>query len=309
MKLNLVPTTVNREGRSRAAVFVAIVAAAAGVAGMVFMKSKSEGFVTAQNKRIEDATPIAQRAVTYVEAANKLIDDNKGLILNAELAASMAKQCDKYPDLFNDLKPYIPGFFRVTAMSATPNGDSTQINLSGVIKTQQQYADLMLALLRFPDVVSVGRTGFNFQNNTVPALTPQDQAGRIQKPGDPTWPDDPLDRLDAEIARARSTGFQNQGNFGTTNEPIVRGAMPDWSAINVALIVKRDLQAPDPLTAVKSTQSMWPKVDLTSATGGATGSTGTTGTGGANPTGTPKPTNVQPAGGNPKSANNPGTGN
>lgn len=264
MKLNLLPTTVNREGRAKFSWFIAAAFVAAGVASMFYMKSTSERYVAEQDARIEKAKPTVTEAVDLNTKTKDLITANQGMIMNAKLAAAMEQHNDVYPDLYDSIKPYIPSFFRITQMSAAPLGaGSTQVSLTGVIETQQQYADLMLALLRIDDVVSVGRTGFNYQNPVVPGLTQQDQTGRIQKPGDPVWSDDPLERLDQQIAQARSNGFLNQGGFGSTTDPVVRGAMPNWSQITVGVVMRRDTQSPDPIGAIQSTSKMWPAPDMT----------------------------------------------
>lgn len=290
MKLNLLPTTVNREGRAKLSWFVAAVFAALGVASLFYMKSTSERYVTEQKARIEKAKPTVEEGVSLNTKTKDLITANQGMIMNAKLAAAMEKHNDVYPDLFNNIKTYIPSFFRVTQMSAAPlAAGSTQVNVTGVIQTQQQYADLMLALLRIDDVVSVGRTGFNYQNPVVPGLSDRDQTGRIQKRGDPVWSDDPLERLNQRIAQASSTGFRNQGGFGTTAQPVVRGAMPDWSQITIGVVVRRDTQSPNPLGAIRATSAMWPKPDMTKGGGIPAPGTGTTGT-------APAPGNTPPAG-------------
>ncbi|MEQ1934542.1 MAG: hypothetical protein ABL962_11820, partial [Fimbriimonadaceae bacterium] len=232
---------------------------------------------------IDTAKGQAERAVQYVNDANKILQDNRGVILNANLAKSMEEHSAKYPDLFDDVKSYIPSWFRINQLAANPAGaDATVVTLTGVIKSQEQYADLMLAMLRVPNVVNVTRTGFTYDNPRVPALTEADQSGRKKKVGDPTIPDDPLDRLELQIASATSTGFQNVGGFGTTAVPMVRTAMPGWADITVQLLIRKNIQSPDPIAAVRTTEGMWPKVDL------AAGSTPATGT-------NPAQTNPNPA--------------
>jgi len=272
MKLNLLPTTVNREGRAKSAWFFSILLAVAGVASMLYMKTTSERFVKEQNARIDKTRQRVNQGVELNANTEKVITDHRGLVMNSKLATAMLAHSDKYPDLYNKVKSHIPSYFRLTGMSATPNGEVTQVNLTGVIQTQQQYADLMLALLRIENVVTVGRAGFTFANALVPPLTEIDQTGRIQQPGDPTWPDDPLDRLDAQIANARVTGFQNQNGFGSTTEPMQRGAMPDWSTVTVSVVVRENLQSPNPIQAIRSTAGYWPQPDMTKAlstTGGS----------------------------------------
>ena len=63
----------------------------------------------------------------------------------------MNKHIDAIPDLYAAIKPYIPDFFRLTSISAQSAGQGrTLVTMEGVISSYQQYADLMLALLRIP---------------------------------------------------------------------------------------------------------------------------------------------------------------
>ena len=64
-------------------------------------------------------------------------------------------------------------------MNATPIDDNTStVTLVGTLDSYQQYSDLMLALLRFPDAQSVGRNSYVSTDKIVPALTEVDQNGR-----------------------------------------------------------------------------------------------------------------------------------
>src|SRR2546430_13626538 len=51
-------------------------------------------------------------------------------------------------------------FFRINSITATPNDANTvTVTMNGVIHTAQEYADLMLALLRIPGAQAVSRSG------------------------------------------------------------------------------------------------------------------------------------------------------
>lgn len=272
MKLNLLPTSVGRESKGRFATFVAIAIAGAGIFSFFYQKSNSERFIEEQTARKDRAVKQAEDAVKYVAAANQILQDNRGVILNANLAEAMSKHSVVYPNLYDEVKGYVPAWFRVTSMNATAGGaDATVVRIQGVIKTQEQYADLMLAFLRMPNVVNVTRNGFVYDNPRVPAISTADQVGRRKKVGDPTIPDDPLDRLELQIASATSTGFTGAGNFGLTNTT-QRGAMPGWANVTVDILIRKNIQSPDPIPAVLSTGGMWPKVDF--AAGAAPATTG-----------------------------------
>ncbi|MEQ1822688.1 MAG: hypothetical protein ABL949_09270 [Fimbriimonadaceae bacterium] len=271
MKLNLLPTGVARESKGRFATVMAIVLAGAGIFSLFFQSSRSAEYVKQQQDRIDAAKAQAERAVSYVNAANDILQNNRGVILNANLAKAMEDHSDVYPKLYDDVKQYIPAWFRINSLAATPGGaDATVVTMTGVIKSQEQYADIMLAMLRVPNVVNVSRRGFVYDNPAVPPLTEADQMGRSKKPSAPTIPDDPLDRLELQIASATTTGFQNVGGFGTTAKPVVRQAMPGWSNITIDLLIRTNVQSPDPISAVRSTDQMWPKVDFAAGSPAAT---------------------------------------
>jgi hypothetical protein len=154
--------------------------------------------------------------------------------------------------LYDRVKAYIPSFYRVTNMSATPAGPGiTTVTMTGNLDTYQQYADLMLALLRMPKVQSVTRAGYVQDAMVVPPLTEQDQVGRPRKPGDPPIPDNWEERLQYFQSNAKTTGYQGVSNFGS-GEPGLRGPMPGESQVTVTMTIAEDLQTPDPLATLKS---------------------------------------------------------
>jgi len=151
--------------------------------------------------------------------------------------------------------------------------------IQGTISNYQQYADLMLALLRNPMITAVSRTGYVSDEQFVPALVPTDQRGKPRRPGETPIPDDPLERLAYFQSQTQPSGYEGVGNFGSGNDS-VRTAKPGDSLISVTMTVKANMQVPNP------------RATLTAGGGGAGGAT--------LPAGGP-PTAGGPAGGPPAS--------
>jgi hypothetical protein len=122
------------------------------------------------------------------------------------------------------------------------------INITGVVETYEEYANVMLAYMRMPGEPVVNRSGYTLLEPLVPALTETDQSGEAIAPGETPLPDEFPARLESLIARAAADpqGFQNQAGFGTDVNG--RGAMPGWSIINLTITVMVDesLLPPNP---------------------------------------------------------------
>src|SRR5688572_31104310 len=154
MKLNLLPTYVGKERAARSAILMSCIFALAGIGAAIFMITSSR---EARRKAEEDMVSWQARAAAAVAESKKadlIVQNARVLILNTNLATAMNKHNFDYVDLYNTVRRYIPGFFRLTSMSAQPAGEDSVVTLQGVIQTQQQYADLMLALLRIPGAKS-----------------------------------------------------------------------------------------------------------------------------------------------------------
>lgn len=245
MKLNLLPTHVSKEKQNRVAIVSSVLLALAGIAAAVYMVIVPAQVRDKLDQQIAEEQGSYNNLVATSAQADKIIADSQMLIRNINLAEAMLNHSAKYPALYNDVKRYIPSFFRVHTVNAVPAGDSTVVTMTGVIKTHQQYADLMLALLKNPKVAGVTRSGFQHTDPRVPALSPADQRGKPVKPGEAPIPDDPLERLDYYISQGRTTGFTGTGGFGTTDTG-PRRAMPGYSEITVTMVVRENLQTPDP---------------------------------------------------------------
>lgn len=247
MKLNLLPTYVSKEGQAKTAMVLAVViflVCLVASAGLIVFSTNRLATVRGQ---VEELRPQAQAVLTFSQQADTIIGEVTGIDRNIKLADAMIAHNDAYINLYEEVKGYLPSFFRLRSISATPiTQQSSAVTITGVLQSHQQYADMVLALLRMPDAVNVQRSGFVLADPFVPALNEFDQDGRPILPGEANIPSDPMDRLNTLIARAAATptGFMNVGGFGTGT--VVRDAMPEWSLVSfVVTLNNRDLFAPD----------------------------------------------------------------
>lgn len=248
MKLNLLPKTVSEAGATRTAIILSVVVflLLLGVGAGAMVWSNAE--LAKARERVAALQPEYQRVQENSRLAEAKMAENAALIRNVALAQAMLEHNTKYPDLYDDLRGYIPPYYRLQSMSATPGGPGTcQVVLVGVLQTFQQYADLAIALRRIPDVIAVSRAGFTPLDQYVPNLVIGDQTAEPVRPGEPRLPQDPIDRLNFLIAQAQQgSGFTGVGGFGTGDPEQPRGAMPDWSVVTMTLVLARDIQTPDP---------------------------------------------------------------
>ncbi|MCW5937830.1 MAG: hypothetical protein KIT11_11055 [Fimbriimonadaceae bacterium] len=251
MKLNLLPTHVSKEGATRTAVIIAAVMSLAAIAGAAFMVVYSNQQLNQAKAIAEGLKPKAEQAVTTAKRADEIRANAVVITRNLNLAREMQAHNNVYPDLYRQVLQYVPSFYRVTSLTASPlNESQASVTITGVLQTYQQYADVMLALLRMPDVVNVTRAGYAIVSPSVPALNEQDQDGRSVNPGQTNLPSDPWERLQAKIAAAEAAprGFLNVSGFGTAT--VDRGAMPDWSTVTLNVILNKNIQTPEPRTTL-----------------------------------------------------------
>jgi len=247
MKLNLLPTYVSKGSQAKTATVVAVLLAIIGIVGAVAMIFISKGQLTAAREDAQSKLDNAAQAVAISKQADDTMAKAQMIIRNTNLADAMLKHSDVYPDLYNSLKPYIPGFFGVRSMTVTPNDAKTStVTITGTVKTFQQYADLMIALYRCPFATSVSRAGYTNVDPYIPGLTDTDQNGRPVKPGDANVPDDKYQRLAYYQQRGTVTGFTGTGGYGTTDTTTARGPMPGYSLVTVQVVIAKGVQTPDP---------------------------------------------------------------
>jgi len=246
MKLNLLPTTEKKSRQGKTAIVLAmliVLGSLAGAAALTFIpKTKLEAAkepIPALEKRVADNQATSAKADEVIATA-------ADVIRNAQLAKAMIDHNDAYPKLYDDLKRYIPAYYRIQSINAVPLGEGvSQITLVGTLSGYQRYADLMLALMRFKDAQTITRAGYNLNDPIVPALDPTDQKGKMIKPGDGPIPDDGLQRLAYFQAQASAApkGYLGTGGFGSGTDE-VRGALPNASVVTITMNVARDLRVP-----------------------------------------------------------------
>jgi hypothetical protein len=253
LKLNLLPAHVAKRTNTGLFIFLGALLALLGVGAaiwMVFTSQQALADAVAENERAQGP---AADAVATAKKADDIIARATVITKNAKLAEAMMKHNSAYPDLYAEIRQYIPSFYRVNSMTAAPNGaESATITLTGYIQSFRQYADLALALWRVPNVVSVSRAGFTNDDPVVPGLSEIDQVGSARRASEEPLPSEPMARMDALIARASAapTGFQNVGGFGTSDP--ARGAMPGWSEVTMVIVQQRNIQTPDPRATIMS---------------------------------------------------------
>lgn len=247
MKLNLLPKHVAKSQGSKAAFFVMLLIVGASAAGTFFLIQMGRQQLADAKEPIEARRAAVARTMGKSQMADTIIAEMTNINRNIMLTEAMIAHNSAYVDLYRDVMGYIPSFYRITSLSASPTGaEGCTVNMQGVLQTHKQYSDLALALYRMPGVTNVTRGGYTIVDPAVPALNEQDQIGSAIKPGEANLPSDPEARLAAIIQRAQSpTGFQNVNNFGTENP--LKGAMPEWSTVTVTMtITGRNIQTPNP---------------------------------------------------------------
>jgi hypothetical protein len=290
MKLNLLPTNVNKGAKTRNAIIGSVLLAALGVAGMVALTTISNQDLRDAKQLEADARPKAQRAVDTSAQADVVMSSAKGITTNSALSEAVIKHSRVYPDFYDQVLPQIPSFFRVTQITATPgSADTVTVNIQGVLDTYQQYADLMIGLLRIaklgPDgkvvldpktkkptylVQTVGRNGYIDRSMIVPPVTVEDQTGRPRFQEDAAIPDNEFDRLAYYEAKAAVQRFEGVGGFGDSSVAL-RTAGPDSSLISVTIVMAGTLQVPDVSATLRGAASSTPAAVAPPAAGGAGG--------------------------------------
>lgn len=275
MKLNLVPTHVAKERSGGAAIFFALILAVLGIIGAVIMVVTSGAALDKAKTDEADALQRAAAAKAKSDQADALMADAKthAVVRNVSLAESMQKHCSAYPNLYDMLRRYIPSYYRVTSMAASPGADGTTIiTMTGVVTTFQQYSDLGLAFMRIPGALGYSPSGYQINDSYVPNLTPDDMLGRRIHPGEGNIPQDEQQRLQYLQAQGTLTSYSGASGFGD-DTVATKGPMPNASLVTMTVTLKSDLknnydvQTPDP----RQTLSLGASQAATSTAGGAGG--------------------------------------
>lgn len=297
MKLNLLPTHVSRPNSGLWAIPLSILLAVGGVAALFYFKITSEKYVENAKARREAAVSQAELAVKVSKDADQDLMNARGLILNINMAEAMTKHNTVYTSLYEEVRKYIPNFYRVTSMNASPNGaEQCTVTITGVLKSFQEYADLQLALLRIPGATTVGRVGFTGEFGQRQNVQSDDQIGRMLYPNQPRMTDDQMANLEAQIAdaAANTRDFDNVGNFGST-DVTDRGAMTGHSLVSVSVTLPRNLTVPDPHSTLATSASLWPAPTAPTGTAPTTGTPTPSPSAPGRPASGP-PTNLGPGG-------------
>lgn len=254
MKLNLLPTYVKKGAQGRSFFILGLALALVGVGGAAFMNVASGGKVKAAREEMDAAKVEADRVVALASAADEVAKLGAEPKSHLDLYKAMDEHNRKYTAFYTMVRGYVPNYMRVNAMSVTPISEtSCQLNLTGVIKTFQQYADTTIALMRIPGAKSVTRANFNLNDMYVPGLNETDNValpyllsdGRkppMVSSGPDKGPDAQLAYL-VGVASKAEQGFTGTGNFGTPGID-ARHAMPDWSEVTYAIILEADPSLP-----------------------------------------------------------------
>ena len=218
--------------------------------------------VSISSDRVKKADEAVEKAKTNYDMAVKIAGEADAIMLkpelrqmvvNTSLAKSMIGASRLYPDLYDYVKPYIPRFFRITSLSATPiDAKSCAVNMTGVVKDATEYMDVSLGLLRIPGATSVARSGFQKEDIVIPALIEIDNTGRPRLLSKNPIPDDALDRLTYYTNESVPTGYLNSGNYGDLNPGVTKGVRPGESLITMTVTIPRNIQTPNPRATIMS---------------------------------------------------------
>ncbi|AIE85776.1 hypothetical protein OP10G_2408 [Fimbriimonas ginsengisoli Gsoil 348] len=258
-----------------------------GIGAAAAMSIISSGQLKEARQAVADKQEEAARAYALSTQADEIVAKAEGVIRNKNLATAMLSHNGVYPDLYQNLFRYNPPYFRLTSITASPvDAETATVTMTGTISTYQQYADLMLAVMRNPRVKSVARAGYQDTKDLyVPPLLLTDQQGKPHKPGETPIPDDPLERLAYFQSQGQPAGYLSAGNFGsgTDNE---RLAKPGDSLITLTLNVAANLQVPNPRATLAASGGGGASVGTTPASG-PLGGAGGFAPGGPPPAGAP----------------------
>jgi hypothetical protein len=248
MKLNLLPTYVGKGKQLTLAIVFGVMLIAASAGATVVMISNANSQLERVKEQANAYVKPIDDAIEHASKAATIIAPLQDVVRNINLAKAMTAHNPKYPDFYNSMFPMIPEFFRVTNMQVSPtDGQTVTLRMTGVLKTEEQYRDLMLALLRIEGARTITRSGFTRKTTFLPGVSEVDQNPVAPKLGEDPLPKDPLQRMGALIARANEGPFVAPRGYG--GGPGERGAMPDHQEVTVTVLLqhpKYNLLVPNP---------------------------------------------------------------
>jgi hypothetical protein len=162
MKLNLVPKTVAKGVAARNALIISILLVVLNLFLALFSHLSHTARLQEWKSAYDQKQVEAQKVVETSKKADEVIRDATIILTNTALVNEIRRANTAYPDLYDEIREYIPSFFRVRRMEAVSSGPGTAtVTITGYLKTFEQYSDIMIALLRYPKAIGVGRAGFN----------------------------------------------------------------------------------------------------------------------------------------------------
>ncbi|HWP30956.1 MAG TPA: hypothetical protein VNK96_04405 [Fimbriimonadales bacterium] len=162
MKLNLLPKTVAKGVAAKFAFTAMLILVIANLAVAFVLNQAYRSRLQSLQDWAASVQPSADRVVQASKEADEIIAGARIVLTNTELVKAINEANQKYPDLYDELRQYIPAFFRVRTITAASTGANVStVTIVGYLQTFQQYADVVISLLRHPDVIAVGRSGFN----------------------------------------------------------------------------------------------------------------------------------------------------
>ncbi|MCE9559384.1 MAG: hypothetical protein K8R88_10570 [Armatimonadetes bacterium] len=237
MKLNLLPNYVSKGASAKVWLGASVLFTALAIGGAVFMTVSSKAARDEAEVAAKDLEGKAAQVVVIAKQADTLGAASAPLTRNLSLAQSIEEYPYKVTGFYRTVQNYIPGFFRINQMSLTPVSEtSCTLTLAGTINSYQQYADLMLALLRIPGAKTVTRAGYVLDRANLNGITETDTRPEKSRSSETPLPKDPVERIAALVSRAsaETTGFTGAGNYASTPE-VARQAIPNWQNITVTV--------------------------------------------------------------------------
>jgi Tfp pilus assembly protein PilN len=255
MKLNLLPAGSDKSSKVKFAFLGSLLLFILSLVGAFLMAREAQRRVDLVNQKLEEVKPHYDNVVKIAADADAVMarPQVREAVVNAGLAQAMNKANTLYPDVYDFVRPYIPRFFRITSMIATPvDATNSTVTMTGTVKNAQEYADLMLSLLRIPGSTSVSRGGFSAEDVVVPRLTAVDQYGKPRKESQAPIPDDAYERLAYFEGQQAPSGYLASGGFGVTEAGTTKTVRPGESLITVTVSIPRNLQVPNPRATIQS---------------------------------------------------------
>jgi len=160
MRLNLLPRATRKRTAGMPVFFLMLLLVLLNFAAAWVLKTNTSNELAALKEEQTLKEQEADKVRRTAAQADEIISSAKIVLTNTALVGQIESANIAYPDLYDELMDYVPSFFRVRSLTASSSGENATVVIQGYMRTFQQYSDMMIALLRFPGAVSVGRSGF-----------------------------------------------------------------------------------------------------------------------------------------------------